>query len=218
MTVPTPYGRIITAMDRRPPRPVTVRRQQAIYRLSVMLHAVRRDGRDALVSRYFKLRPNPNDARPVQAFEAATGLTHDPARVREQLPAFIAWYFTETRFSAMHWGTHVTRAVRMDLPRLTFEALKADPLDTLTPVFERVSGRPVDRARLADVVAQMDFDRVRAAGGTHHKRKSQVGEWRSLYTPEARAVFAAHAQEALELMGFEPDAAWVDAPAAQDVR
>lgn len=63
---------------------------------------ITRDGRDALVSRYMKLKPNPNDQRPVRAFEAATGLVYDKAKVREQLPAFIEWYFTETRYSAMN--------------------------------------------------------------------------------------------------------------------
>ena len=171
---------------------------------------ITRDGRDALVSRYYKLKPNPNDQRPVRAFEAATGLIHDKEQVREQLPAFIDWYFTETRFSAMNWATHVQRAVDLDMPRLTFEGLKRDPMGTLEPIFASVSGETIDRARLADVIEQMDFSRVRTKGTAHHKRKSQVGEWRNLYTREAREVFAKHAQSGLELMGFEQDRSWIE--------
>lgn len=176
-------------------------RQRTLY--------ITRDGRDALVSRYFKLKPNPNDQRPVRAFEAATGLVHDKTKVREQLPAFIEWYFTETRFSAMNWATHVQRAVDLDLPRLTFEDLKRDPMATLEPIFARVSGQEIDRARLADVIDQMDFSRVRSKETSHHKRKSMVGEWQTLYTREAREAFARHAQSGLELMGFETDRSWV---------
>ncbi len=277
MSQSSAYGRMITAMDNRLPRPVTVKRQQAIYWPSIWAQArmkdmagsycingfpssgtnwlcqlvsryfgvpifepwtrltptrrphvfhlhrfvdtpaarartlyITRDGRDALVSRYMKLKPNPNDQRPVRAFEAATGLVHDKTRAAEQLPAFIEWYFTETRFSAMNWATHVQRAVDLDLPRLTFEDLKRAPLETLEPVFEKVSGQKIDRVRLADVVDQMDFGKVKSRDTAHHKRKSQVGEWRSLYTREAREAFARHAQNGLELMGFEPDRAWVD--------
>ena len=62
------------------------------------VEAAMRDGRDTLVSRYMKLSPNPNDVRPLAAFEAASGMTYDKTRIREQMPAFIEWYFTETRY------------------------------------------------------------------------------------------------------------------------
>lgn len=270
------YGNMITAMDNRLPRTVTVKRQQAIYWPSIWAQArmqgmagsycingfpssgtnwlcqlvsryfsvpifepwtrltptlrphvfhlhrfvdtpaarqrtlyITRDGRDALVSRYMKLKPNPNDLRPVQAFEKATGLIHDKTRATEQLPAFIEWYFTETRFSAMNWAVHVRRAVDMDLNRLTFEDLKHDAMSALEPVFARISDETIDQARLADVIDQMDFAKVKT-NGSHHKRKSQVGEWRSLYSREARETFAYYAQNELELMGFEKDRAWID--------
>lgn len=268
---------LVTAMDRWLPRPIAVRRQQAIYWPTMWMHARRadmagsycingfpssgtnwlcqlvsryfevpifepwtrltpaigphvfhlhrfidtpaarertlyisRDGRDALVSRYFKLSPNPNDQRPLHAFEAASGMTYDKTRIRDQLPAFIEWYFTEKRYSAMNWAVHVRRAIEMDLPLLTFEALKAAPLETLKPIFARVSGDTIDEARLADVIDQMDFAKVKARGNGHHKRKSQVGEWRQHYTHEAREVFAEYAQDALEKMGYEPDRSWID--------
>lgn len=271
------YGQMITAMDTRLPRSLTVKRQQVIYWSSIWAQArmkdmagsycingfpssgtnwlcqlvsryfevpifepwtrltptlsshvfhlhrfvdtpaarartlyITRDGRDALVSRYMKLKPNPNDQRPVQAFEAATGLVHDKTRAAEQLPAFIEWYFSETRFSAMNWATHVRRAVKMDLIRLTFEDLKRDAMGTLEPIFARISGETIDHARLADVIDQMDFAKVKTRATAHHKRKSQVGEWRSIYSREAREVFARHAQNELELMGFETDCSWVD--------
>jgi hypothetical protein len=270
-------SRAVAAMDRRLPRPLTVRRQQAIYWTSIWWHARRpamggsycingfpssgtnwlcqllsrytgvpvfepwtrltpalgpqvfhlhrfvatgparertiyimRDGRDVIVSRYMKLKPNPNDLRPLRAFEAATGLRHDSTRVREQLPAFIDWYFTVNRFSAMNWATHVQRAADMQLPRLTFEDLKQRPLEMLEPVFERVCREPVDRHRLCDVVGQMDFARVRTSATAHHHRKSQVGEWRTVFSREARRVFAGYAQHALEVMGYERDLRWID--------
>lgn len=170
---------------------------------------ITRDGRDALVSRYMKLWPNPNDARPLKAFEAASGLTYDKTQVSAQLPAFIKWYFNERRFSAMNWADHVRRAQAMDLTLLTFENLKRAPLDTLDPVFVRISGQQVDRRRLADVIDQMDFAKVRTIKTTHHKRKSQVGEWKTLFTREAREVFADYAQDALEEMGYETSRDWV---------
>ena len=177
-------------------------RQRTLY--------IARDGRDAVVSRYHKLSTNQTDARPLRAFEAATGLVHDPREIREQLPAFIAWYFAETRFSAANWAKHVGRADELGLIRLTFEDLKADAVGTLDGVFARLSGKPTDLDRLSDVVAQMDFAKVRTQASAHHKRRSQVGEWREAFSPKARAVFAHHAQEALEAMGYEPDRAWVD--------
>lgn len=276
MTTPSLYVRGIHALDRALPRPITVRRRQAIYWPSIWAQARRpdmggsfcvngfpssgtnwlcqlvsryfgvpifepwmrlmptlapqvfhlhrfvdtpaartrtlyitRDGRDALVSRYMKLWPNPNDARPLRAFEAASGLTYDKSQVRAQLPAFIEWYFNETRFSAMNWAKHVRRARDMDLARLTFENLKRAPLDTLEPVFLRISGQQVDRCRLADVIDQMDFAKIRTLKTSHHKRKSQVGEWKTLFTRKAREVFADYAQDALEQMEYETSRDWV---------
>lgn len=277
MTAPSLYVRSILALDRALPRPVTVRRQQAIYWPSIWIHARRtgmggsfcvngfpssgtnwlcqlvaryfgvpifepwvrltptlaphvfhlhrfvdtpaarartlyitRDGRDALLSRYMKIWPNPNDARPLRAFEAASGLTYDKTQVRAQLPAFIEWYFTETRFNAMNWATHVRQARAMKLPHLTFEGLKRAPIATLEPVFERVSSQKIDLARLADVIDQMDFAKVKTRETAHHKRKSQIGEWRAFYTREAREIFAGYAQDTLEDMGYETDRDWVD--------
>lgn len=172
---------------------------------------ITRDGRDALVSRYMKLWPNPNDARPLRAFEAASGLTYDKTQVRAQLPAFIEWYFNETRFSAMNWASHVRRARAMDLALLTFEDLKRAPHDTLEPIFERISGQRIDRAWLADVIDQMDFAKLRSVKTAHHMRKSQVGEWQALYTREAREIFADYAQDALEEIGYETGRDWVNA-------
>jgi len=170
---------------------------------------ITRDGRDALVSRYMKLSPNPNDDRPLRAFEATSGITYDKTEARAQLPAFIEWYFNESRFSAMNWADHVRRARALDLALLKFEDLKLTPLDTLEPVFERVSGQRIDRARLSDVVDQMDFVKLRAPETAHHMRKSQVGEWQALYTREAREIFADYAQDALEEIGYETGRDWV---------
>ncbi len=172
---------------------------------------ITRDGRDAMVSRFMKLSPNPNDHRPLRAFEAASGHVYDKTKATEQLPSFIEWYFTENRFSAMNWATHVQQASHMGLCRLTFEDIKRAPHDTLEPVFEKISGQKIDRALLADVIDQMDFDRVKTPGTAHHKRKSQVGEWRTHFSRAAREVFAFHAQEGLELMGYERDRSWIDA-------
>jgi hypothetical protein len=173
-----------------------------------------RDGRDAVVSRYFKLGPNPVEPRPLRAFEAASGLVHDHARVREQLPAFIRWYFTAPRYSAMNWAVHVRQAAALGLLRVSFEALKQDAAAALAPVFAQVAGRPVDRDRLAAVVAEMDFARVRTAETAFHKRKSQVGEWREMFTRDAAEVFAGFAQAELEAMGYEADRGWIGQLAA----
>lgn len=170
---------------------------------------ITRDGRDAIVSRYHKLFPNPNDLRPLRAFEAATGLNYDKTKIREQLPKFIDWYFSEKRFSAMNWGEHVRKAVKMDMTMLTFEDLKKDAMATLTPAFERYLEEPVNAARLIEVVDSMEFSKVRNSGTSHHKRKSQVGEWRTVYNQEARKRFAKHAQAELEALGLEHDASWV---------
>ncbi|SDX84127.1 sulfotransferase domain-containing protein [Citreimonas salinaria] len=169
---------------------------------------ITRDGRDAIVSRYFKL-VNPNDSRPLKAFEAASGVVFNKTKAREQLPAFIEWYFTEKRFSAMNWADHVRRAEAMDLPRLLFEDLKQTPFETLAPLFERVSGQTVDRARLEMIIDELDFSRVKNTENAYHLRKSQVGEWRPLYSQAAREAFARHAQDGLELMGFETDRSWI---------
>lgn len=279
MSQQSSFASLVTAMDNTLPRPITVKRQQAIYWPTLWMQARRaqmggsfiingfpssgtnwlcqlvsryfdipifepwtrltpalgphvfhlhrfvdtpaacertlyisRDGRDTLVSRYMKLSPNPNDMRPLAAFEAASGITYDKTKIREQMPAFIEWYFTETRYSAMDWAKHVRRAMDMNLPRLRFEDLKSDPLGTLEPVFAQVSGSKVDPAKLADVVDQMDFAKVKARGNGHHKRKSQVGEWRTHYSLEAREVFAQYAQDVLEEAGYEPDRSWVSEP------
>lgn len=96
--------------------------------------------------------------------------------------------------------------------RLTFEDLKRDPMGTLKPAFEEVSGQKIDHARLSNVIDQMDFAMIKTRETLHHKRKSQFGESRSLYTREAREVFAVYAQIELEMLGLERDHSWVDQP------
>ena len=169
-----------------------------------------RDGRDALVSRYMRLSPNPNDQRPARAFKQVTSPICQKENAREQLLASIGWYFTETRFSSMNWACHIRSAIDMDLPRLTFKNLKRAPVETLEPLFARVSGQPVIRTRLEKVVEEMEFSRIRNDESAHHLRKSQVGEWRSLFTRNAREVFGRHAQDALEAMGYERDRGWIE--------
>ena len=68
---------------------------------------------------------------PCEPFEATSGITYDKTEARAQLPAFIEWYFNESRFSAMNWADHVRRARALDLALLKFEDLKLTPLDTL---------------------------------------------------------------------------------------
>lgn len=170
---------------------------------------ITRDGRDATLSRYFKLAQSPRESAMRRKFEKRFGLLMDTNHIAEQLPDFIDWYFTEKVASSINWQQHIEIATEQSLRTVRFEGLKADPLAELTPVFTDFSGKPIDVDRLLEVIEARKFDNVRGKGTQHHKRKGAVGEWNQYFNVEARARFAGYAQNELVAAGYENDTSWI---------
>ena len=177
---------------------------------------IHRDGRDAVISNYFKFINGPNSSRQRRNFEAYAGISMNPEKLREQLPAFIDWSFGQQQQSSIAWPAHVRRAIENGYPRVSFEGLKTSPVDTIAPALETITGSAIARERLARVVRNRDFSRVKTKTNAHFLRKGEAGEWRRTFNREACDRFAYWGQEELEALGYEQDTGWVDVGATSE--
>lgn len=184
-----------------------------------------RDGRDVMVSFYFyemramTLARNPRSVSARRKkYAYILGKSYDPMDSWTNLPRFLEAELTSpTALRGMSWADHVRDW--MDSPRenvstLRYEDLLSQPQQVLTRVVAELteSQPPADLVDLA--VARHSFSRTgRAAGDedrTSFMRKGVSGDWRNHFSSEARAVFAHHAGDVLERLGYEGGTDWAN--------
>ncbi|MCF6445729.1 sulfotransferase domain-containing protein [Nereida sp. MMG025] len=174
------------------------------------IYAVR-DGRDTMVSRFFKAAASPRQSYLRRQIKEQAGFELDASKIKDQLADFIEWDFNHAKRASVNWAIHVRKAHEIGYPIVKFEALKEDAVTVLTPVFERLSGQEVNKTKLAHVVAACSFENMRGDKDNFHKRKGVAGEWKALFDQRSRAAFAKYAQAELELTGYEEGDQWVNA-------
>lgn len=184
-----------------------------------------RDGRDVAVSLYHHQMKVVRDGRHPRAarrlsrrFEQLWGPSFDPTDVEGNLPRFIEAEWADPAMMRMTWSSHIRDWVTTSRPDVTvvrYERLLAEPQTALVDLMSGIEKKPADPLKVDLAIARNDFElasgRSRGAEDvTQELRKGIVGDWRNVFTREARTVFDQVAGADLERLGYELDSSWVD--------
>jgi len=172
---------------------------------------VMRDGRDAIVSRYYEtLHREPRHRRDVERF-LGSPMTDD--NIRANLPRFIQFMSTYQGGCA-DYKTHLTYWLEHHYVTLKYEDLLRDTAGALRRALSELTGREPDMSRVESAVKKNSFEAAtKRARGEESKsaflRKGISGDWKNYFTPEAARVFDAYAGDLLIRLGYENDRDWV---------
>jgi hypothetical protein len=176
-----------------------------------------RDGRDSMVSFYFmrmndiRRQRDVADARFKRTYDRLFGPGYDPNDVRRHLPKFIEHEMEHPRGSRLSWTQHVEQWWDPDHPEracLKYEELLQDGVGTLARCFEKLTGEPADRERLAYTVERFSFENMTGrkrgqADNAAFLRKGIAGDWVNHFSPEAEQVFMHYAGSTLRQLGYD---------------
>jgi hypothetical protein len=176
-----------------------------------------RDGRDCMVSYYFKLLSSVPERSPLRRrLQERCPLPLSLETIRENLPAFIQFLFEENRASSIPYHLHVKAARQKALRTVRYEGLKADGERCVADAVAFLSSAPADPDRVRAAITETSFEkrsgRVSGVEDQGHRtlRKGVVGDWRNYFTPEAAALFCSYAGQTLIELGYEKDRSWVE--------
>jgi hypothetical protein len=176
-----------------------------------------RDGRDVMVSWYHQqLIPHEYNAAQVARSRRELRLK-DYDDVRANLPLFIEYAFTRPHSPAFSWTEFVRRWHRREgVVHVRYEGLRRDTPGELRRIVAELTAKELSPRRAEAIAEEFSFERQsgRKRGEEDKKsflRKGVVGDWRNVFTREARKVFDRYAGEELVLLGYEEDRAWVTA-------
>ncbi len=172
---------------------------------------VLRDGRDALVSIYWRVSPRQRRAPSRFAKEANTG---------DSIAAFVEWQLTARKpfSSPVNWAKHVRSYFEVKNPNVVlvrYEDLLRDGETTLAKAMAELTGEEADLGRVRDAIKKFSFERQtgRPAGVEDRSawfRKGQAGDWVNLFTREAAEIFDRYCGDTLIAAGYEADHSWVE--------
>jgi len=172
--------------------------------------ALFRDGRDVMVSCYFKafFLNEWNRSDRVRSRRDIFGFA-DFEDVRANLPTFM-----RRRFDRKRSWTNIVRAWagRPGVVETRYEALRADTAGELARVAEALTGRPLAPERAARVAEAHTMARMQARAAANPKarqapeisfyRSGRIGGWTDYFTDEALAWFEGRAGAELERLGY----------------
>ncbi len=187
-----------------------------------------RDGRDALVSKYFHMtRHLPAGDHPRltagqrRMFPGLVNMNN----ARQNMAGFIQRQMISPQSARANWGDHVRSFFEVDNPNvvlLRYEDLLANNGSTaLAEAVSQLTGEEPNVARAAESLKRFSFRRqsgrdpgqdVRGA----FLRKGQVGDWKNHFTREAAEIFDHYCGETLIAAGYENDHTWVESVRGDD--
>lgn len=202
---------------------VSTRHPRGIY--------VVRDGRDALVSRYFHLLryvPDGDNPRLPRAMRRFFPNMKNKADIRKYLPHFLREDFERPGLGTHYnWADHVRSFFEAKHPKFAFfryeDLLTRDPR-ILAEALSLLDNAPPDLRRAEMAFEKYSFgEQLKRHNPEDPKflRKGESGDWRNHFTREAAEIFDHYAGDMLVRAGYEPDRSWVqrvgeDAPAEAD--
>jgi hypothetical protein len=172
---------------------------------------VMRDGRDAIVSRYYEtIHREPRHKRDAERF-LGHEMTDD--NVREHLPRFIEFMSTYQGGCA-DYKSHLTYWLQHQYVTVRYEDLLRDTAGEMRRLLRELTGREPDADQVEDAVKKNSFEAVtQRARGEESKsafvRKGISGDWKNYFTPESARAFDRYAGELLIRLGYERDRSWV---------
>lgn len=183
------------------------------HRLSDCFYIIR-DGRDCLVSAYFKalkhLKTNPDYIYRKRYLDLFGG---DLGDVENNLTRYVRYTFEHSK---VHWGEHVLGWMQKSQTNnsiviVRYEDLVMDPV----PVFIKALREKYGEVRedlAIEAVNRQSLDRQRSRPSEQHRTyiwQGAIGSWRKWFTRECGEIFDSYAGEALIAGGYEKDHQWV---------
>jgi len=175
-----------------------------------------RDGRDVMVSVYyhFAFPKAITSAKASERFRQALDIA-DPNDIERYFPRFLEWSFAGG-FTGFNWTEFVDAwHGRPKTVFTSYEALHKDAVGEMLRILRDIGKGDIGRDRVETAVDKLSFESQagRKAGDADAKsflRKGVVGDWRNVFSAEARQIFDHHAGEALVRLGYEKDRSWVE--------
>ncbi|MEW6037070.1 MAG: sulfotransferase domain-containing protein [Pseudomonadota bacterium] len=157
-----------------------------------------RDPRDLIVSFYYHcyfVNEHGNTLL-VKLMKERSGFA-DYSNIRANLPAFIRLLSDWPVSPSFNWPQFAR--VWIDRPgtiQTSYEALRRDTPTELTHVIHALTGHSLDSARVREVVAEFDFNRVKAKAGRNRPQGTEVsfvregalGGWKQHFTLDAETA------------------------------
>ncbi len=172
-----------------------------------------RDGRDVLISGYHHLRGQflaGGGSRLHRTFFRSIDVE---APVRENLCKFIEHSAKHPFACRQNWGQHVQAYFESSNPNVQlvkYEDLLSDPFDTLSCLFEGLSGQPIDAPRLEDSIERFSFEGQKVSKGENaYLRTGRMGDWLNHFDAASAELFHHYYGKALTQAGYESGASWL---------
>lgn len=176
---------------------------------------VMRDGRDIMVSFYYhSLFKNERfNARLVQMTRKEVPF-EDFDNIESNLSAFIEYKFTCKKHPRFTWSEFVNHWMDQEVAVIKYENLLQDPVKELGSAISKVTGDKPYEKRLEEIVDRYSFKRAaKRDPGEEDKhsflRKGIAGDWKNVFSKEAKALFNYYAGKELIRLGYEKDETWV---------
>ena len=168
-----------------------------------------RDGRDTMVSLFFKTANTPWMGKWRDKFHQETGLVIDTAKIVDQLPAYIDWHFTKRQPGSMNWRDHISYSLLRRYKSVSYEALKQDPHNVLRSVLSELGSSKLREDKISSVIQSNHLVNTKSENNNYQIRSGCSGEWRQYFTEEASKCFQKYAGKELVRLGYETDHSWV---------
>jgi len=176
---------------------------------------VLRDGRDAIVSRYFmvlRVKREANQRIKIR-FEKFCGQEMREANVKELMPAFIKFFFLEENSGSINYAKHIVIAKKANLFSIKYEDLLQEKEATFVKCLQFLEGgaNKIDRSKVKKAIELNDFKKLKNKKKQNDAvflRKGVAGDWKNYFTQEAMETFHALAGDELILAGYEENENW----------
>lgn len=174
-----------------------------------------RDGRDAIVSRYFMVQNIDRQAnvRIKERFEIYCGRKMNDQNVKELLPHFIKFFFEEEKSGSINYNQHIEKALAQNLFVIKYEELLKEKEKTLARCIAYISGEEsVVTEKIKQAIEANDFKKLKSKKANNNSvflRKGIAGDWKNHFTSESATIFKELGGQALIDSGYEVDHSWV---------
>ena len=172
-----------------------------------------RDGRDAIVSRYFTMINQSIQSTNKRAFIKYSDAIPTKENIKELLPTYIK-FLTKHHNSTIDYKAHVNKAISEKMYIVTYENLMNNTEETLASVIKHLHpSEVVDFEKIKSAVEYSSFNaskkRQSKGSGFFRKDGGKSGNWKKYFTLESAQVFSEYSNDVLIKMGYEKDANWV---------
>lgn len=171
----------------------------------VYLH---RDGRDVMVSLFFKIARSPTLASFRNDFSSFSGELMNANKAHEQLPQFIDWHFNSKQPGSVNWRIHVKEAIRRGYLHTRYESLKSDTYTELSRIIQTFDRTDFDAERLDRAISKNVITKQEIESHGYQVRSGEIGDWESYFSQEACKRFSFYANDELIQLGYETSKNW----------